>query len=56
VGRVIGNWASLAVLTAAITGGLCCRITVEERALSQDLGGSYQSYAEGRKRLVPFVW
>jgi protein-S-isoprenylcysteine O-methyltransferase Ste14 len=56
VGRVIGNSASLAVLTAAITGGLCYRITVEERALSQDLGGSYQSYAEGRKRLVPFVW
>jgi protein-S-isoprenylcysteine O-methyltransferase Ste14 len=56
LGFVLNNWASLVVLTGAIAAGLIYRITVEERALSSDLGGRYQSYAEGRKRLVPFVW
>ncbi len=35
--------------------GLVYRIGIEERALSRDLGGRYQAYAESRKRLVPFV-
>jgi protein-S-isoprenylcysteine O-methyltransferase Ste14 len=56
LGFVINNWASLVVLTAAIAAGLIYRITAEEHALLSDLGGRYQSYAEGRKRLVPFVW
>ena len=56
LGISIDNWASLAVLTSAITTGLIYRITVEERALSRDLGGRYQSYAASRKRLIPFVW
>jgi protein-S-isoprenylcysteine O-methyltransferase Ste14 len=56
IGFAMNNWASLVVLTSAITTGLVYRITVEERALSRDLGGRYQRYAEGRKRLVPFVW
>ena len=56
LGFVIDNWASLVVLTAAIACGIIYRIIVEERALSRDLGGRYQSYAESRKRLVPFVW
>jgi protein-S-isoprenylcysteine O-methyltransferase Ste14 len=55
-GLVIGNWASLALLLIAVTCGIVYRINIEERALSQDLGGRYQSYAESRKRLVPFVW
>ncbi len=56
IGFAINNWASLVVLTSAITTGLVYRITVEERALSRDLGGRYQRYAASRKRLVPFVW
>ncbi len=56
LGFVLNNWASLLILVLAIAGGLVYRITVEERALSSDLGGRYQSYAQGRKRLVPFVW
>jgi protein-S-isoprenylcysteine O-methyltransferase Ste14 len=56
IGFVLGNWGSLAVLAAASTCGLVYRITVEERALSSDLGGRYQSYAQSRKRLVPFIW
>ncbi len=56
IGFAINNWASLVVLTSAITAGLVYRIRVEERALSRDLGGRYQRYAASRKRLVPFVW
>ena len=56
IGFVIDNWASLAALAGATTCGIIYRITVEERALSRDLGGRYQSYAESRKRLVPWVW
>ena len=56
IGFVINNWASLLALAGAIACGLIYRITVEERALSRDLGGRYQSYAASRKRLVAFVW
>jgi protein-S-isoprenylcysteine O-methyltransferase Ste14 len=56
LGLVIGNWASLALLTVAISCGIVYRIDVEERALSRDLGGRYQSYAASRKRLIPFIW
>jgi protein-S-isoprenylcysteine O-methyltransferase Ste14 len=56
VGLFIGNWWSLACLVAATTGALVFRIQVEERALTQNLGDSYRSYAATHKRLVPFVW
>ncbi len=56
LGLIIGNWLSFAVLIVGISCGIVYRIRVEERALSQDLGGRYQDYAAGRKRLVPFLW
>jgi protein-S-isoprenylcysteine O-methyltransferase Ste14 len=56
VGLFIGNWWSLVCLTVATAGGLVLRIRVEERALMQDLGANYRSYAATHKRLVPFVW
>ena len=56
LGFMIDNWASLVVLVVVALCGLIYRIIVEERALSQDLGGRYQSYASGRKRLIPFIW
>jgi protein-S-isoprenylcysteine O-methyltransferase Ste14 len=56
LGFVIGNWASLALLTVAISSGIVYRINVEESALSRELGGRYQSYAASRKRLIPFIW
>jgi protein-S-isoprenylcysteine O-methyltransferase Ste14 len=56
VGEFIGNWWSLVCLTVATAGGLVFRIRVEERALTQNLGESYRSYAATHKRLVPFVW
>jgi len=56
IGFVIDNWGSLVVLSVALACGLIYRITVEERALSQDLGGRYQAYAKNHKRLIPFIW
>jgi protein-S-isoprenylcysteine O-methyltransferase Ste14 len=56
LGLIFGNWASLAILTSAFATGLIYRIKVEEAALSRDLGGRYQAYANTRKRLIPFVW
>jgi len=32
------------------------RIRREEHALVTTLGDTYQSYAGGHKRLVPFIW
>jgi protein-S-isoprenylcysteine O-methyltransferase Ste14 len=55
-GLVYDNWGSLVVLTVAVASGLVYRIGVEERALSRDLGGKYQTFAATRKRLIPFVW
>lgn len=56
LGFMIANWASLVVLVVISLCGLVYRIIVEERALLRDLGGRYQSYARGRKRLIPFIW
>jgi protein-S-isoprenylcysteine O-methyltransferase Ste14 len=56
IGFFVGNWAELALIVVAVFCGLAYRISVEERALSQDLGGRYQAYAESRKRLIPFLW
>ncbi|HEY7989263.1 MAG TPA: isoprenylcysteine carboxylmethyltransferase family protein [Lapillicoccus sp.] len=55
-GLYVGNWLSLVALVAAVTAGLVYRITVEERALSTDVGAAYREYAATHKRLVPFVW
>jgi protein-S-isoprenylcysteine O-methyltransferase Ste14 len=56
LGLFIGNWWSLACLTAAVAGGLVVRIRVEERALLHNLGDGYRDYAATHKRLVPFIW
>jgi protein-S-isoprenylcysteine O-methyltransferase Ste14 len=56
IGFAWANWLGLVVLAVAALGALIYRIRVEERALTSELGESYRRYAEGRKRLVPFVW
>jgi protein-S-isoprenylcysteine O-methyltransferase Ste14 len=56
VGLLMGNWWSLACLTAAMAGGFVFRIRVEERALMHNLGDGYREYAATHKRLVPFIW
>jgi protein-S-isoprenylcysteine O-methyltransferase Ste14 len=47
---------SLVVLLVAVSAGLAYRISVEERALSRDVGSAYREYAATHKRLVPFLW
>ena len=45
------------VAAAALGGaGLAVRIHAEERQLARALGGEYERFAAGRKRLVPGVW
>ena len=48
-------WSLVAV---AVLGGagLAVRIRAEERQLTRALGGEYEHFAAGRKRLVPGVW
>jgi protein-S-isoprenylcysteine O-methyltransferase Ste14 len=55
-GAVWGNWLGLAGLTLGTLVGLVYRIYVEEKALLEELGERYRTYAEVHKRLVPFVW
>jgi protein-S-isoprenylcysteine O-methyltransferase Ste14 len=56
VGLAFGNWLSLAALLVPPLIGFAYRIRVEEAALSTALGVSYTSYAERRKRVLPFLW
>jgi protein-S-isoprenylcysteine O-methyltransferase Ste14 len=55
-GLLFDNWLSLAAMLVLPLVGLLYRIRVEEAALSSALGDDYESYARGRKRLIPFVW
>ena len=50
-----GNWAALVAIVPPLIG-LTYRIRVEERALSEQLGEAYVSYAARTKRLVPFIY
>jgi protein-S-isoprenylcysteine O-methyltransferase Ste14 len=56
IGLSYGNWLSLAALLLLPLLGVLNRIRVEEAALSATLGAAYTTYANGRKRLIPFVW
>jgi protein-S-isoprenylcysteine O-methyltransferase Ste14 len=55
-GAVWGNWLGLGAMALGTLVGLAYRIYVEEKALLEELGDRYRTYAEGHKRLVPFVW
>jgi protein-S-isoprenylcysteine O-methyltransferase Ste14 len=55
-GLFLGSWWSFAWLTASALCGMLFRIRVEERALLQQLGDRYDTYAASHKRLVPFIW
>ncbi len=55
VGLATGNALSAAICAAVPLAGLTRRISGEERALTTLLPG-YTDYAEGKPRLIPFVW
>ncbi len=56
VGLSLHNWLSLAVVMVPISLALLYRITVEERALRERFGESYERYAARTYRLVPGVY
>jgi protein-S-isoprenylcysteine O-methyltransferase Ste14 len=56
LGVMLGNWVSVAALVVLPAVGYVNRIRVEEAALHASLGDRYRAYAEGRKRLLPYVW
>jgi protein-S-isoprenylcysteine O-methyltransferase Ste14 len=51
-----GSWAGAAVALVIALAGHLPRIRVEEAALREALGESYESYARRRARLVPGLW
>jgi protein-S-isoprenylcysteine O-methyltransferase len=48
------NVASLAALVVVIAGYMH-RISIEERAMTRELGSAYSDYMRRTKRLIPFV-
>ena len=55
-GLMIGNWAAAVLSVAIIASALVFRLRREERALVAARGSAYLRYAEGRARLLPFIW
>ncbi|MCW2750344.1 MAG: putative methyltransferase [Aeromicrobium sp.] len=53
---MFGNWFGVAAIVVIPTLGLLTRIRVEERAMVKTLGTAYEDFADGRKRLIPYVW
>lgn len=56
VGLALGSWLSILLGVVGALIGFMRRINVEEAALKQSLGQSYDAYARRTRRLVPFVW
>lgn len=55
-GLCFTNWGTLALLMLAVPPLFIYRINVEERALREQLGAPYVTYADRTKRLIPGVW
>ncbi|MFT3859283.1 MAG: isoprenylcysteine carboxylmethyltransferase family protein [Aquabacterium sp.] len=56
LGLIMGNFASLALITIGGFAIFHYRITVEEQALESALGEQYRQFMQSRKRLIPFVY
>ena len=55
-GLMLGNWAATVISVVIIVSGVIYRLLREERALIAASGSAYLEYANGRARLLPFVW
>lgn len=55
-GLCFTNWGTLALLALGVPPLFVYRIHVEERALREELGASYASYADRTRRLIPGIW
>jgi len=56
LGLIMGNFASLALISIGGFFLFHYRITVEEQALQSALGEQYTRFMQTRKRLIPFVY
>ena len=56
LGLALGNWLSLAAAVLIPLVGYVWRIRIEEDALRTRLGARYDTYAAGRRRLIPGLW
>ena len=52
----MGNLASLVMMLVPCVAVMLWRIRIEEVALLQGLGGSYQNYMQSTRRLIPWVY
>jgi protein-S-isoprenylcysteine O-methyltransferase len=50
------NWLGFVVIVACSLAAYALRISVEEKALLQNLGDEYRRYAERTKRLIPGIF
>ena len=55
-GLALGDWASLVFLLACGLSMYGYRVSVEERALLENLGESYRTYMKRTKRFIPWVF
>ncbi|WP_063001353.1 methyltransferase family protein [Nocardia mikamii] len=55
-GVAAGNWISLLLLIVVPTSAFLRRIDVEEAAMVETLGSSYEDYRARTRRLVPGLW
>lgn len=56
LGLALGNWVSLAAMIVFPALAIGFRIHVEERALTEQFGPSYDDFRKSRSAVVPFVW
>jgi protein-S-isoprenylcysteine O-methyltransferase len=55
-GIMLGSWLSIVIMFTGVFFALLPRILHEEKVLEANLDDAYRRFAQGRKRLVPFVW
>ncbi len=55
LGFALGNWLSLLTTLAGWAIGHIYRVSVEEKALENDLGQPYIEYERRTKRFIPFI-
>lgn len=56
LGLALGNWVSLAALAVLPTLAIAFRVHVEERALKEQFGASYDAFRKSRSAVLPLVW
>src|SRR3569833_2753206 len=56
LGLALGNWVSLAAMAILPTLAIAFRIRVEERALGEQFGASFDDFRKSRAAVLPLVW